>query len=181
MKWYLWQTISLIFAKKLKMMKWLPLFGKESDQLSACFDTKVKVMDLKKWKWWGNSYEISIPVQALQNRLALPRRACGQRHQVVVVYIHPLLYHFDQEMQFLIRCNSQIVQSRNYLGRLAAVSEHWMFLLHPIFPRRASCGSHLHCTCICIWVCVCICVCIPKSHFLIRSVMDRICIRQSPP
>ena len=68
--------------------------------------------------------EPAIPVQALQNRLALPRRACGQRHQVVVVYIHPLLYHFDQEMQFLIRCNSQIVQSRNYLGRLAAVSEH---------------------------------------------------------
>ena len=30
------------------------------------------------------------PVQALQNRLALPRWPCGQRHQVVVVYIHPL-------------------------------------------------------------------------------------------
>ena len=38
----------------------------------------------------GNKAEDDVPVQALQYRLSLPRGPCGQRHQVVVVYIHPL-------------------------------------------------------------------------------------------
>ena len=52
--------------------------------VQALFEKKVKVICMIE------SESDMIPVQALQNRLALPRRACCQSHQVVVVYIHPL-------------------------------------------------------------------------------------------